>query len=743
MKKFTLLLGALSFALMGFSQNLSQTQDAPVKQDIIDFSKTPEKTKAGGDIIWQTSFDWEDPSTELGWSLPEGWEIIDNTDFGIPWIWRKDSTSGYFTSAFIPGGFDTPEDGFLCMPIDEYNYRDVDRTFNESDSYITTPPIDCSNAPSVVVKFNQIWRYCCSGYNLEMLVTNDGGVHWASYDAKFGVSGNTVTPVRYRSPEINISDVAAGMGAVQIRFHIHGPRLYYWMIDDLKLAEAYENDLILEDTWANFNGGFDEHIGHINYWPKSQFGSASEVAGTVGEYSFVGALMNQGMSDQENAHVQVDVLKNGVEVYSDVSDPVDIWTLDRDTLTVNSTFLADDFGDYQFNYTAVSDNAEEIPENNVYSKRFTINDSLFHRPDFSAESTASTSGWVGGNNAGDMVGVGYDLYETVEIKSITAYLSTWYEDANAQFQYVLVKYLPEEDTYVEWLTSEIRDMEEDMARTWLTLELDKDGESEFLEPGLYVACVKMWGEEEGDDDGICGMRIGWDKDDKGNNGYTYMYQAVDDDWAGTGKMNMIGMVIDNHEGPSDAPGTFNVDMNAHIQNGEFYPNSHFVDIAGSFNDWTGSAPMTDPDADGIYSITIENLPVGEKVEYKYRINGNWDTSEFPLGGPNRSYTIRYWNDVDDVYNGGTTTGVEDLRDEEIFDVYPNPTQGQFTVNIVNARFSDLQIKLINLQGQLVYSKTLKAANSHHETINQDLPKGIYFLTLESATEVKTRKIIVR
>ncbi len=184
-------------------------------------------------------------------------------------------------------------------------------------------------------------------------------------------------------------------------------------------------------------------------------------------------------------------------------------------------------------------------------------------------------------------------------------------------------------------------------------------------------------------------------------------------------------------------------MNAHIQNGEFYPNSHFVDIAGSFNDWTGSAPMTDPDADGIYSITIENLPVGEKVEYKYRINGNWDTSEFPLGGPNRSYTIRYWNDVDDVYNGGTTTGVEDLRDEEIFDVYPNPTQGQFTVNIVNARFSDLQIKLINLQGQLVYSKTLKAANSHHETINQDLPKGIYFLTLESATEVKTRKIIVR
>jgi len=743
MKKFTLLLGVLSFTVMGFSQNLTQKQDAPVRQDKIDFSQNPNNKKGGGDIIWETTFDWADESAELGWSLPEGWNSVDNTDFGYPWIWRKDSTEGYFTSPFIPSGFDTPEDGFLCMPIDEYNYMDVERTKNACDAYITTPPIDCSNAPSVVVKFNQIWRYCCSDYNLEMLVTNDGGVHWASYDAKFGVSGNTVTPFRFRSPEINISDVAAGMGAVQIRFHIHGPRLYYWIIDDLRLTEAYENDLILEDTWANFNGGFDDHIGHINYWPKSQFGSASEVQGTVGEYSFVGALLNQGMADQENAHIKVDVLKNGVEVYSDVSDAVEIWTLDRDTVSINSTFLADDIADYQFNYTAISDNDEEIPSNNVYSKRFTLTDSLFHRPDFSAESSASTSGWVGGDNAGDMVGVGYDIYEAVEIKSITAYLYSWYEDANAQFQYVLVKYLPEEDTYIELLTSEIRDMEEDMARTWLTLELDKDGESEFLEPGFYITCVKMWGEKEDDEDGICGMRIGWDKDDKGNNGYTYMYQSVSNEWFGTGKMNMIGMVIDNHEGPASAPATFNVDMNAHIQNGEFYPGSSFIDVAGTFNEWTGSEHLVDPDGDGIYSITLDNMPVGDMIEYKYRINGNWDTSEYPDGGPNRTYIVRYWNILDDMYNGGITTGLDELQNKESFMVYPNPSSSQFTIEISNPVRSQLSIRLIDLQGHLIYSKTIESAIGYKETIRENLSKGIYFVILETKTGVKTQKLIIR
>lgn len=743
MRKFTLLLAALSFSISGFSQSLSSSSDAPVKQEITDGYTRSISTKGGGDIIWQTSFDWENPSSSLGWSLPEGWEIVDNTDFGMPWIWRKDSTRGYFTGAFIPSNFDTPEDGFICMPVDEYNYLDGVRTQNAVDTYITTPPIDCSQAPSVVVRFNQIFRFCCSNYNLEMLVTNDGGVHWASYDAKFGVAGNTVTPDKFKSPEINISDVAAGMSAVQIRFYIHGPRLYYWMIDDLRLTEAFENDLVLVDKWAEFNDGTDSRIGHINYWPLSQLGAASTVAGNIGDYEFSGALLNNGMADQEGAMVKTAVLKNGTEVFSEVSDPSDIWTLDRDTLTVNSTFLADDYGDYQFNFSAISDNNEEVPANNVSSLRFTVNDSLFHRPDFSAESSASTSGWVGGDNAGDMVGVGYDIFEPCEVNAITAYLYSRIASANPQFQYVLVKYIPEEDSYIELLTSEIRSMEEDMVRSWLTLDLEKDGESEFLEPGFYVACVRMWGEAEGDDDGICGMRVGWDMDDKAPSGYTYMWQEVGGEWYGTGKMNQIGLVIDNHEGPTAAAVTFNVDMNAHIQNGEFHVSSDFLDVSGSFNDWTGSAHMTDSDGDGVYSLTIADLPVGQKIEYKYRINANWSTSEFPDGGPNRSYTVRYWNILNNVYNGGITTGLEPIEIKEKLSVYPNPSQGQFTIEFVNPSRSDITLKLVSMTGQIIYETRVKGVLNYKEQIRQNLTRGIYFLSLENQSGIKTQKLIIK
>ena len=742
MRKFLLFLCALSFSFTGFSQTLVNSQDAPDYQEAIDLTVKNNQSKAGGDIIWQTTFDWADESAPTGWTLPEGWENVDLTDFANHWIWRKDSTRGYFTRPFIPSGFDTPEDGFLCMPIDEYNYRDEVRSYDECDAYITTPPIDCSAAPSVVVKFNQLWRYCCSGYNLEMMVTNDGGVHWATYDAKFGVAGNTVTPVRYRSPEINISDVAAGMSAVQIRFYIHGPRLYYWMIDDLRLTEAYENDLVLEDTWANFNDGNENRIGHINYWPISQLGQALEEGGHVGDYQFAGALLNNGMSDQYGAQIELSVLRNGSEVYHESSPTSEIWTLDRDTLTVNTAFLAEEYGDYQFNYSAVSENDEDVPASNAFSLSFTVNDSLFHRPDFSAESSASTGGWVGGNNAGDMVGVGYDVFEACEIDAITAYLYSRDETANPQFQYILMQYLPEEDIFIERLTSEIVDFEDGMQHTWHTMPLDKDGESEFLEPGFYVACVKMWGEAEDDEDGICGMRIGWDKDNKHEGWYTYMWQEVSGEWYGTGKMNMIGMIINNHDGPQDAPITFNVDMNAHIQNGEFYPNNDYLDVAGSFNDWSGSDPMDDSDTDGIYTLQLPTIPIAHKIEYNYRINGNWETAEYQDTENKRTHTIRYYNVLNDVYNGGRIAGTDAYDLNENLAIYPNPSSGEFTVEFVQSQSADIKVKVINLQGQEVYSSIFPGSRSFKQTIRNDFKKGIYFLLIEAGNYNQSRKLII-
>ncbi|MCD6333491.1 MAG: T9SS type A sorting domain-containing protein [Bacteroidales bacterium] len=742
MKRFTLLLIVTGMFTWSFGQVLQTGKDALMHQPPQKESIQMNHQKGGGDVIWSTTFGWKDEAEDRGWKLPDGWAIGEDEDMGFVWVWRDDTIHGNYTNVAPRTWFDTPEDGFIVVPIDEYNSADGQTQSNHSGTWIQTPPIDCSAVSSVVVNFYQYFRLCCSDYNLEMLVTNDGGVHWATYDVRFDVAGNTFTPVRFRDVKINISDVAAGSPSVQIRFYMHGPSHYFWMIDDLVLTEAYDYDLVLEDYWAYFDGGYDdpEGLGHINYWPLSQMGMAGETAGTVGGYTFRSAHLNQGNQDAENARLNVQILKNGTEIDNKVSDGMTIWSLDRDTQNILDPFLADDYGDYQFNLEAVMDNEDEVPDNNDVSLRFTVTDSLFHRADFSAESSANTGGWVGGNNAGDMVGVDYEIFAPCEINSITAYLTGYSAAANAQYQFVLMKDI--EGEYTEWLASDVMDMDSTTNNTWVTLPLDKDGETEFLEAGDYAACVRMWGDDPNDEEnGRCGLSVGWDMDTKPS--HTLMYLSVGGNWYSTGKLNMIGININDHNGPAVAPVTFNVDMTNHIASGEFNPDADFVDVAGTFNDWSGSEHLTDADGDGIYTITIADLPVGQVIEYKYRINANWDTSEFPFGGPNRTYTVRYWNVLNNVYNNGETAGVDNNQIINRFSVYPNPNNGVFTVDITNALPSDIQISLMDIQGQVVYQNKVNHVMTHQEVINTELSKGVYFLSVNNGKEVKVRKVIVR
>ena len=97
--------------------------------------------------------------------------------------------------------------------------------------------------------------------------------------------------------------------------------------------------------------------------------------------------------------------------------------------------------------------------------------------------------------------------------------------------------------------------------------------------------------------------------------------------------------------------TFSVNMAYQIELGNFQAGTDFVDIAGDFNNWGGTLmPLSDPDQDSIYTATINGFPSGTTIQYKFRINGQWDgTEEFPGGGPNRTLQIGLSTDTVDVW----------------------------------------------------------------------------------------------
>ncbi len=77
--------------------------------------------------------------------------------------------------------------------------------------------------------------------------------------------------------------------------------------------------------------------------------------------------------------------------------------------------------------------------------------------------------------------------------------------------------------------------------------------------------------------------------------------------------------------------TFIVDMTYQVELGTFDPSVDIVDVPGSMNGWGGSGAMDDI-GENKYSVTIPVEP--GVVEYKFRINEDWDNAEFP-GGSNR------------------------------------------------------------------------------------------------------------
>jgi len=740
MKRMNLLLLLLSFHVVIFSQN--------VVSQAIGFDKQPPVTgelskslKGDGDVFWSTTFDFIDPANPLGWAWPEGWTSQDNTDLGNVWIWSKDSIKGYFTK--LPGVDSyTPEDGWLIIPIDAYNYRDNVQTGNAADAWFQIAPIDCSSKSSVVVKFYQQFRACCDDtYVASLQVSNDDGVHWADYDCRFGTRVNDWTS--RNDVEINVSNVAAGMNRVLLRFAWSKSTLYFWAIDDLRVTEAFHNELVLEGNWAYmFNGDPENEEGFMPYLPN-KFITGTE----FGKHTFKAAFLNQGIDDQEGVALQVNVNKNGTPVFTATSATRDIWTLERDTIELlDQPFQPDGYGDYHLIYNAISENPEQVPANNSRVYNLTVTDRIYSRCDDTAEDNQSTAGWAdGGNSDGDMLGVLYQVTQPVEVSSLSALITQRLDRPGAgtrpgmECQFWIYKNAGDEG-YIPLLASGFHQIVESDLDEWLTMSLDKDGESEFLEPGEYIAAIQTWhwGGLNANN-GVYRFAIGYDKTYYCPDAKPVQCWVESGTW-GTcgGKLNMIRMNLNESGGPATASVVFNVNMNKQIEKGSMNPATDFVEVTGTFNNWTGSGHLTDADGDGIYTITIADVPVFSEIEYKYRINGSAALEEFPNGGANREVMVRYYTITHDVYNNGKSiSNVPGTGLTATLSVFPNPASDNLNISIVNAKPTDIDVVITSLHGQVVYRTRLQSVIDY--TLPVDLTgfaKGLYLLKVnDTVTKV--------
>lgn len=87
----------------------------------------------------------------------------------------------------------------------------------------------------------------------------------------------------------------------------------------------------------------------------------------------------------------------------------------------------------------------------------------------------------------------------------------------------------------------------------------------------------------------------------------------------------------------------------------------------------------------------------------------------------------------------TNTGITTNKTESLI-IYPNPSNGQFTIgNISNNNFD---IKIIDYQGRMVYNNSFNNINNQVNIDLSGFAKGIYLLQFQTTEGITTKQIVV-
>jgi len=181
---------------------------------------------------------------------------------------------------------------------------------------------------------------------------------------------------------------------------------------------------------------------------------------------------------------------------------------------------------------------------------------------------------------------------------------------------------------------------------------------------------------------------------------------------------------------------------------------------------TASATVADPSitADFSASATAVDLMNSGMVQFTNNTAGattwDWDfgdNSSSTSASPSHTYNAVGTYTVTVVVSNGTcadtyeftitvtdtTSSVFSINGVDKLQVSPNPTNGQFTLNINTLQGVDLRVKVINALGQVVITDELGNVNgAFSKAYNLDqFAKGLYFLQVTDGTSASTLKVV--
>jgi hypothetical protein len=381
MKKISILFSALAMVVGANAQRAANFQGAQASKPTVASATELENSRimtdrqvavnrGGGGILFTEDFDNGLDGNNGGVGA---WTAEDSGATPIWMVANSNSPGGEFSSTIAALNSTTAANGWMIFDCDLYNTPISDGVEDVTGS-LTSPVLDFSGAASVVVEWQQYFRYCCfSASPLTIEVSSDAGATWTVFPAQgnFVPSANTLS-ANPQLTSVDVSCAAANQASVQIRFGYNtageaGYSHYFWGIDDVVIRE----NLIVNDLEVRqVTNGDIFNLWEYRVTPFEQRTLEADgglLAGVI--------YRNNGNADQANTVVTVEILDEAQTVLSTTT--TDAFLMEAfgntaecpsflfDTLYVETGWVPAAQGTYTVRATISSENADEVNDNDI------------------------------------------------------------------------------------------------------------------------------------------------------------------------------------------------------------------------------------------------------------------------------------------------------------------------------------------------------------------------------------------
>ncbi len=480
MKKSLLLLFAV-FSFSVFAQE--ECLDANNSSKII---KNDIRSDKSAVVIW---------SEDFGGGFPSGWNSYTvNTGAGnsgasagntatAPWKHSMVGSWGYWNSVGTSGGnptgpatainSTTAANGFLISDIDSANHWNGNSgassgsSYHFIESYFTTSSIDLSGYANVSLEFEHSFRLNNS-IDLTVSISTDS-INWTSYN----VQGNATNNQASADPEylsLNISAVAGNSATAYVKVGWNA-RVYFWMLDDMKIVETPDNKIDLSET--SFGGWYTTPTTNgfgLEYTliPMKQI--------IANPYTFEGEVTNLGALNQ-TAHINVNVLdESSSSVFTTISADSILFPQDTMIFVGQNKFTPTSTGLYTFDTWASS--VDTISD--TMSSFSAVTDNVYGRDN----GTMSSSYELGRSCGGMIVGSYFDVYDTDDLASLSVYMKD--NSVPGALIYAMIYEIDDSNDKIYLAQSDDYAITANDLNNWTTISFDDDFS---LVPGTYMAAI--------------------------------------------------------------------------------------------------------------------------------------------------------------------------------------------------------------------------------------------------------------